>query len=98
MGNSGFDVYGHSGKLQGLADEQANHLARFRALLSQIDGQARRTLGEWEGAGRDGARQLFDEYERRFNEVNGQFQKLIQSTEGAGGQFGSLGSRLEGMF
>ncbi|MFB4319827.1 hypothetical protein [Actinomadura sp. 21ATH] len=98
MAGPGFEVYGHSGKLAGLAGDQAHHLSRLRALLAQIDGQARRTLNEWEGAGRDGARRLFDEYEQRFEQVNGEFQKLITSTEGAGNQFGALGRRLEGMF
>ncbi|MBE1532094.1 WXG100 family type VII secretion target [Actinomadura algeriensis] len=98
MTASGFDVYGHSGRLQGLADEQAHHLARFQALLSQIDAQARATLAEWEGAGRDGARRLFDEYEERFAQVNDKFRRLVESTEGAGTQYAALGRTLEGMF
>jgi hypothetical protein len=98
MTAQGFEVYGHSGKLQGLAGDQAHHLTRLRGLLAQIDGQARKTLTEWEGAGRDGARRLFDEYESRFNQVNAEFQKLIGSTEGAGTEFGSLARRLDGMF
>ncbi|WP_160573703.1 WXG100 family type VII secretion target [Actinomadura physcomitrii] len=96
--NAGFEVYGHSGKLSGLAGEQAQHLGKLRALLTAIDGQARTTLSKWEGAGQGNAARLFDEYQQHFQQVNAAFQKLVTSTEGAGNEYAALGRRLEGMF
>ncbi|MFC5752889.1 WXG100 family type VII secretion target [Actinomadura rugatobispora] len=99
MGNNGgFEVYGNSGKLTGLAGDQAHHLGRLRALLTAIDGQARTTLSQWEGAGNESATRLFNEYEQHFNQVNAAFQRLVTTTESAGTQYGALARRLDGMF
>jgi uncharacterized protein YukE len=95
---SGFDFYIHPGKVQQLASTQQSAWGRFNAIMQGIDGQARNTLAQWQGAGNPEFDRANTEYHTHFGAVQAAFRKLIGTTDDAAGRGTTLVSRLDGMF
>jgi uncharacterized protein YukE len=95
---AGFQFYIHPGKVQQLATTQQSAWGRFDAIMQAIDGQARGTLQQWEGAGNPQFARANSEYHAHFGAVQAAFRKLISTTDEAAGRGSTLVSRLDGMF
>lgn len=95
---SGYDVYGHVGRLTDLAETQQGFHNRFQAIMNSIDSAARKTLGQWEGAGQAGFTQASSEYERLHTAVQSAFSRLISSTRESADSYGRLTHQLHGLF
>lgn len=93
-----WDVYGNVGLLQNLADTQQSFHGRFQGIMGSIDTVARRTLGQWEGAGQAGFTQASAEYERLHTAVLSAFSRLITSTQETADSYGRLTNHLHGLF
>jgi uncharacterized protein YukE len=95
---SGFDFYIHPAKVQQLAGAQQSAWGRFNSIMQAIDGQARTTLQQWEGAGNPQFTRANTDYHTHFGAVQAAFRKLIGTTDDAAGRGTTLVSRLDGMF
>lgn len=93
-----YDVYGHVGRLNNLADTQQSFHNRFQSIMTSIDAAARQTLGQWEGAGQAGFTNASAEYERLHTAVQSAFSRLITSTQESAGSYGRLTHHLQGLF
>lgn len=93
-----WDVYGHVGLLNNLADTQQNFHNRFQGVMNEVDSVAKRTLGQWDGAGQAGFTQASAEYERLHTAVQSAFSRLIASTHASADSYGRLTHQLHGLF
>ncbi len=93
-----WDVYGNVGRLNNLADTQQNFHNRFQGVMNEVDSVAKRTLGQWEGAGQAGFTQASAEYERLHTAVQSAFSRLIASTHESADSYGRLTHQLQGLF
>ncbi|WP_116246336.1 WXG100 family type VII secretion target [Nocardiopsis sp. FIRDI 009] len=95
---SQFDVYGNVGQLEGLASDQQAHLARFTAIMSQINEQSESTVSQWEGSGSAQFQAKAQEFDSHFAEVNAAFSKMIEATSGTAEKYGRLTNYLNSLF
>jgi len=93
-----WDVYGSVGMLKSLADTQQNFHNRFQGVMNSIDSVAKKTLGQWDGAGQAGFTQASAEYERLHTAVQSAFSRLITSTHESADSYGQLTHHLHGLF
>ncbi|OLT28637.1 hypothetical protein BJF83_14750 [Nocardiopsis sp. CNR-923] len=97
MGNQ-FDVYGNVGQLEGLASDQQAHLARFTAIMSQINEQSENTVNQWEGSGSPQFQAKAQEFDAQFAEVNAAFSKMIAATGDTADKYSRLTRYLDSLF
>ncbi len=93
-----YDVYGHVGRLNNLADTQQSFHNRFQTIMTSIDSAARQTLGQWDGAGQAGFTHASTEYEALHTAVQSAFSRLIASTHESADSYGRLTHHLHSLF
>lgn len=92
-----FEVGADIAELNGLSTDQRQYLGYFRAIMQEIDGQAKGLVSEWEG-GNEKFRARAAEFNNAFDMTNRGFSKMIDAVDGTVDGYQNTKKYLDGLF